>query len=331
MVSVEDPARRATGQGAPPVAADQRPPSGPLRTAWTVFTGALAAAGTIGSLIADDNGRILLGLVAIAGLVAFGRQLLTTRARQAAAQESTIGELRAQNASQEQQNAALRAEIAVLRDRDAANGQALRQARTAIERIVDRQFPLFTEEVEITIVIGEDGGDVVIERHRTVPKPHVPYRVLRPITATTGRSRPSFDELELTCEVEGNDADASVQVVSETAEGPLVLVLFQPGLRKTEEWTLRYKAPLLWEPLRRDGIDRLCWAPSTRDGREQTIPITALAVNFVFPPGARSFAVRECHDLGDSVREPDEHRVTWRDPALGVHWYEWELWWSRAD
>src|SRR3954449_11035356 len=130
MVSVEDPARRASGQARAPDAADQRPASSPLRTTWTVLAGALGAVGTIGSLIADDKGRVLLGFAAIAGLVAFGRQLVTARARRAAARESTIAALRAERTNQEQQNAALRAEIVALTDRDAANGHALRQART---------------------------------------------------------------------------------------------------------------------------------------------------------------------------------------------------------
>jgi hypothetical protein len=201
-----------------------------------------------------------------------------------------------------------------------------------VERIVDRQFPLFEEEVEITVTVGaRSGEDTIVERHRTTPKPYLVYRLVRPITAQHGRVRPGFDELGLTCEIDGADVGTAILPVSENSGGVLVLLLFQPGLSRPMDWSLRYRAPRLWDPLRTDGFDRLAWSPSTRDGREPTIAITDLTVHFVFPPDLRNTGVRETGDLGTvPVRTgaAGERRITWRDPAPSAHTYEWELWTS---
>jgi hypothetical protein len=281
------------------------PPADPFRATWTAATAALAAATGVAQLVVDGTGRILLILVAVAALSVLGVRLATRR-------YGRIGRLEA--------------------ELETAN-RAIHRYRSAVERIVDRQYPLFEEEVELTITVGDRAGeDMIVERHRTTPAPYVVYRTLRPITAANDRIRPCFDDLELTCEVEGDDTTVTVLPVSETADGVLALVLFQPGLKRITEWSIRYKAPRLWDPLREDGTDRLAWSPSNRDGREPTIAVTDLTVNFVFPPGARSFRVRECEDLGvGPVRDgaTGERRITWRDPAPAVQRYEWELWCSR--
>lgn len=53
-----------------------------------------------------------------------------------------------------------------------------------VQRLVDRQFPLFDERVEITVAVGRQASeDMVVERHFTDPNPYVVYRLVRPITA----------------------------------------------------------------------------------------------------------------------------------------------------
>jgi hypothetical protein len=303
MVSVEDPAPGAVGKLGRRRAADP-PPVDPFRASWTVATAALAAATGVAQLLVNGTGRILLILVALAALAVLGARLGTGRYGRIARLETEL----------------------------AAASLAIHRYRSAVERIVDRQYPLFEEEVELTIVVGDRSGeDTIVERHRTTPKPYLVYRTLRPITAANGRVRPCFEDLELTCEVDGDDTTVTVLPVSETADGVLVLILFQPGLKRTTEWSIRYKAPRLWDPLREDGSDRLAWSPSNRDGRERTIAVTDLTVHFVFPSGARTVQVRECEELGTGpVRgsATGDRRITWRDPAPAAQRYEWELWCS---
>ena len=76
----------------------------------------------------------------------------------------------------------------------------------AMRQQIERQFPLFDESVEITVTVGASAGeDLVVERHRTRPKPYLPYRVARPITPP-GMTPARYDDLALTCEVVGQDA-----------------------------------------------------------------------------------------------------------------------------
>ena len=60
----------------------------------------------------------------------------------------------------------------------------------AMRQLIERQFPLFDESVEITVTVGASAGeDLVVERHRTKPKPYLPYRVSRPITCRARHRR----------------------------------------------------------------------------------------------------------------------------------------------
>lgn len=303
----------------PPVAADRRrsadrsAPVEPLRATWTVATAALTAATGVAQLLVDGSGKLLLAAVAAVSMAVLVVRLIRSR------YVPRIAVL-------EEQLAAATAQLAV-------QEQVIHRYRSAVERIVDRQFPLFEERVEITVTVGaRSDEDTIVERHWTTPKPYLVYRLIRPITAVNGPVVPTFEELGLTCEIEGDDVGTAILPVSETASGVLVLILFQPGLKREMEWSIRYRTPRLWDPLRADGFDRLGWTPSTRDGRETTIAITDLTVHFVFPPTARNAGARERHDIGGQLswsRTADERRMTWRDAAPSAPHYEWELWFSR--
>jgi hypothetical protein len=303
MVSVEDPTPGVTRTGRRSNA-DQSSSGAPFRTAWTVIAAALAAAGVVSQLVTDGTGQILLGIVGLAAIVALGLQAARVRDRK---------------------HARLALDLA-------AATRANRLYRSAIRRIIARQFDLFEETVEILVTIGgRDGQDTIVERHRTTPKTALPYRLIRPITASTSPVRPGFAEIGLTIEIDGEDIDAQVLPLAEDAEGVQIMILFTPGLIRPTEWSLSYRAPRLWDVLRQDGFDRLGWAPSDRDGRESAIAVTDLTVHFVFPPDTHNVGVREQDGRGGlspRTTSTGERRVTWRDENPTVQPYKWELWWS---
>jgi hypothetical protein len=304
MVSVEDPAPGGVTKARVRGSADPSSPSGPFRAAWAVIAAALAAAGVVSQLVTDGTGRILLGIVGIAAIVALGVQ--SGRVRDGKMTKLAL-------------------------DLD-ATARANRLYRSAIRRIIARQFDLFEETVEILVTIGaRDGGDTIVERHRTTPKPSLPYRLIRPITSSTSRVRPGFAELALTIEMDGEDMDATVLPLAEDAQGVQIMILFTPGLSRPTEWAISYRAPRLWDVLRQDGFDRLRWAPNDRDGHETTVAVTDLTVHFLFPPTAHNIGVREQDGRGGlspRTSTPGERRVTWRDESPTVQPYQWELWWS---
>ncbi|MCA1705709.1 MAG: helix-turn-helix transcriptional regulator, partial [Actinobacteria bacterium] len=176
----------------------------------------------------------------------------------------------------------------------------LRGYAAAVRGLVDRQFPLFKEQVKITVMVGEqDGQDVVIERRWTTPRPYLVYRVLSPIT---GWPEVSFelDDLALACHVDGQDTQVEVHQIRDVDGLPLVMVLFQPGLQLDTEWVLQYRSPQLWNPLRESGWDTLTWATATLDQRHPPTT-TDLTLNVVFPASWTGARITERSNLG-SIR-----------------------------
>lgn len=214
-------------------------------------------------------------------------------------------------------------EVRALAERLAVRDRQVRTYEAAVRRIVERQFPLFDERVEITVTIGANGQeDVVTERHRTVPKPYLVYRVVRPI-AGHPTVPGTVESLAMTCEVQGADVGVAVQLVPDEHDRPRALVLFQPGLREPADWVLRYRTPGLWDPLRADGVDRLSWATGTLD-EPHADRIDELTVHFVFPPGAAATEVTERRGAGRVERAADGHLVyVDRTRTGGV--YDWQL------
>lgn len=251
----------------PPVAADRRrsadpsAPVEPFRATWTVATAALTAATGVAQLLVDGSGKLLLAVVAAVSMAVLIVRLIRSR---------YVPRI----AALEEQLAAATAQLAV-------QEQVIHRYRSAVERIVDRQFPLFEERVEITVTVGaRSGEDTIVERHWTTPKPYLVYRLIRPITAVNGPVVPTFDELGLTCEIEGDDVGTAILPVSETASGVLVLILFQPGLKREMEWSIRYRTPRLWDPLREDASTGSAGRPAPATAarppsRSRTSPCTS--------------------------------------------------------
>lgn len=207
----------------------------------------------------------------------------------------------------------------------------LRRYAEAVRGLVDRQFPLFEERVEITAVVGEDDEhDVVIERRWTKPRPYLVYRILGPIVAWPDGPF-EVDELVPTCTVDGQDTQVDVHPVRDVDGRPLVMILFQPGLQAETEWVLRYHSPKLWSPLRTSGQDTLTWATATLDQRHPP-KINELTLKVVFPSSWTRERLTEHSNLGviHSDRLPTgQIQVTWRHEAPSAAEYRWVLQGSR--
>jgi len=200
----------------------------------------------------------------------------------------------------------------------------LQSYEAAMKRIIDRQFPLYDEKLEITIKIGSNPlEDVVTEKHWTDPNPYLVYRVVRPITPFATPTDDPVESLAITCEVDRADVGVAVQAIADVDNRPRALVLFQPGLDGPAEWILRYRTPGLWTPLRKEGVDRLTWAAGTLD-RRYNDGINELRIQFEFPPCAEGIDVVERRGAGILERQGDT-RITYVDNSRTGGLYDWRL------
>jgi DNA-binding CsgD family transcriptional regulator len=206
----------------------------------------------------------------------------------------------------------------------ATRERQLQSYEAAMKRMIDRQFPLYDEKLEITVKIGSNPlEDVVTEKHWTDPKPYLVYRVVRPITAFGIPSNDAIQSLAITCQVDRADVGVAVQAVADLDNRPRALVLFQPGLQGAATWTLRYRTPGLWDPLRRDGVDRLVWAAGTLDKRHND-GIGELRVHFEFPADAENADVCERRGAGQ-IQRPSPTVVDYVDASRTGGLHDWEL------
>ncbi|MGQ0715836.1 MAG: helix-turn-helix domain-containing protein [Pseudonocardiales bacterium] len=205
----------------------------------------------------------------------------------------------------------------------------LRCYANALHGLIDRQFPLFEERVEITLVVGErDEQDIVVERRWTRPKPYLIYRILGPIVPDGSLEA---DELALTCNVDGQDTQVDVHLVRDVDGRPLVMILFQPGLQEETEWVLRYHSPKLWSPLRTSGQDTLTWATATLDQRHPP-KINELTLKVIFPSSWTHERLTERCNLGvihTDRLSTGQTQLTWRHEAPSAGAYHWVLQGSR--
>ncbi|CAA9214753.1 MAG: hypothetical protein AVDCRST_MAG41-147 [uncultured Corynebacteriales bacterium] len=219
-------------------------------------------------------------------------------------------------------------EVERLREKLAERERQVESYEAAVERIIDRQFPLFEERVELTLSVGgRPNDDMVIERHWTKPKPYLVYRVIRPVAAAGLLYDEILDEMAISCEVASADVGIAVEVFSDQRGRPVALILFQPGLEEMTEWVLRYRTPHLWDPLREHGRDTLRWAPG-RLRKRSSAGIRDLTVHFDFPETTVASVVEE-HNLGrvepGQSETPGMSRITYRDASRAGAQYEFTL------
>jgi DNA-binding CsgD family transcriptional regulator len=204
----------------------------------------------------------------------------------------------------------------------------LRRYADAVHGLVDRQFPLFDERVEITLMVGEqDGQDIVVERRWTRPRPYLVYRILGPIVTWPDGPPFELDDLALACNVDSQDIHVDIHPVRDVDGRPLVMILFQPGLHVDTEWVLRYRSPKLWSPLRNSGQDSLTWATATLDQRHPATT-SELTLKVVFPASWTGQRLTEQSNLGMTHTErlpTGQTQVTWHHDTPHAGAYHWDL------
>jgi hypothetical protein len=208
----------------------------------------------------------------------------------------------------------------------------LRHYAAAVKGLVNRHFPLFDERVEITVVIGEQDEDIIIERRWTTPKPYLVYRILGPIMAWPDGPPFELQDLGLVRYVEDRDTQVDVHPVQGVDGRPLLMILFQPGLHDDTEWVLRYRSPGLWDPLRDSGQDSLEWATGTFDPRPPT-NIRDLTLKVVFPASWTGERLTERNNLGVTHTEclpTGQTQVTWHHDTPHAGAYHWVLQGARS-
>lgn len=289
--------RDTTAEGLP-----RRPVTAIFGQVWIWVTALLAITSAATQLlVSGHNSRlVLLAITELAALLLcfnFGRYLYNPR----------IGQLQA-----------------VIRRQD----RQIKQYRTAVDRLIDRQVVQFKERVEITVTLGADPTDDRIdERHIMTALPFVFYRIITPITAVDG-PRTSFDELGFTCETPTDDVSILSLPLKDTRRGISVLVLFQPGVRGEIDWTAHYQAPHVWDPLRLEGVDSLTWSARNLDGRDLPVPVTHLALKVVFPVGASGIGLRERDERGtvhEELLSSGARCISWEDAEPWGARYQWDV------
>jgi DNA-binding CsgD family transcriptional regulator len=208
--------------------------------------------------------------------------------------------------------------------------ERIRSYEAALRRITDRQTRLFSERVEITMTVGDTADeDTVVERRWTTPKHYLICRVTRPILPSPRDHPLTFEQLDVRCEVVGQDVGVAVGAVLDDRRRHQLLMTFQPGLEQETEWVLRYRAPGMWDPLRELAEDTVRWWPGASEEQDTTTTsVTALTVRFILPRTATAMGVTEQGGLGLTEREQltDGRRVlVWRDLQPGGARYEWSL------
>ncbi|MGH3842383.1 MAG: helix-turn-helix domain-containing protein [Pseudonocardiaceae bacterium] len=204
----------------------------------------------------------------------------------------------------------------------------LRRYADAVRGLVDRQYPLFEERVEITLTIGDqDGQDLVVERRWTTPRPYLVYRIVGPIVSWPNVPPSELDDLAVACTVQGQDIQVEIHPVRDVNDRPLLLILFQPGLHGDTEWVLRYRSPALWSPLRASGQDSLTWSTATFDQRH---PATTrdLTLKVAFPIFWTAERLTEQSNVGTIHTErlsTGQTQLTWHHDAPHVGAYHWLL------
>jgi DNA-binding CsgD family transcriptional regulator len=204
----------------------------------------------------------------------------------------------------------------------------LRRYADAVHGLVDRQYPLFEERVEITVMVGEqDGQDLIVERRWTTPRPYLVYRILGPIVTEPDGSPFEPDDLCLACHVVGQDTHVDTHPVRDVDGRLLVMILFQPGLHADTEWVLQYCSPRLWSPLRSSGQDSLTWATATLDQRHPATT-SELTLKVVFPASWVGEQLTEQSNLGMINTErlhTGQTQLTWHHDTPQAGAYQWVL------
>jgi hypothetical protein len=194
----------------------------------------------------------------------------------------------------------------------------------AIERISDRDQPLFSETLEVTVWVGAgDDSDRIVERRVTTPRPLVTNRSMRPIVPTDQEQIVRLDEVGFTAR--RSDGKITSLPLREQINRLRVWLIFDPALSAETAWQVEYHPKGLWRPLRERGWDQLGW-----DDRINGTPsaFTSFRTVFKFPRSDQPPSVKERHGFGvhtEPTADPYGWEVVWTDDHPAGRHYVWDL------
>lgn len=198
----------------------------------------------------------------------------------------------------------------------------------AIQRISDREKPLFSETLEVLIVIGsDDESDRIVEKRVTTPEPLVTHRTMRPIVPTDTDRLARLDDISFrTVRPVGGTITA---LPLEEARLLRVWLIFDPAMTTATEWQVDYRPVGLWRPLRERGWDQVIWEDRLPTVSGSPSAFTRFQVTFSFPDSDQPPSVKERAGYG-VVGEPERDErgrweVVWRDERPAGRRYVWDL------
>jgi len=216
---------------------------------------------------------------------------------------------------------------------DATNLLTLQQAGhqhylDAIQRISDREKPLFTETLDVLVAIGsDDDSDRFVEKRITTPEPLVTHRTMRPIVPTDTDRLARLDEISFkTLRPVGGTITA---LPLEQSRLLRVWLIFDPAMTTPTEWQVEYRPVGLWRPLRERGWDQLVWEDRTPTASGTPSAFTRFQITFSFPDSDQPPSVKERQGYG-RISEPERDargrwEIVWRDEKPAGRRYVWDL------
>lgn len=214
-----------------------------------------------------------------------------------------------------------------LKANESETAELLNKYRQAIIRVSDRQRPLYSEHLDLTVTIGEnDDQDRVQERVTCMPSPQLVHKTIRPIVPTDRHQIARLEDLDFKCYAE--EVAITVLPLIEAENLIRLWLVFEGSITEEVTWTAEYTPRGLWASLRRDGFDHLAW-----DDRLRTVDggssMTDFTLKLVFPPSDRPPQVRERNGLGSTASaaklDTGQWIIEWRDPKPGGRRYEWDI------
>jgi hypothetical protein len=222
----------------------------------------------------------------------------------------------------------LRAQLAKEAEKLTLAQSGHRRYLDAIERISDREKPLFAETLEVIVWIGvDDETDRIMEKRVTTPDPLVTHRAMRPIVPTDQEQIVRLDDIAFRVSRSGGRITALP--LHEQIRKLRVWLIFDPALSARTEWEVEYRPHSLWRPLRERGWDQLVWDDRLPTAHGSPSAFTRFTVRFKFPDSDQPPSVKERQGYGE-LTEParDESgmwEVVWRDKAPAGRHYVWDL------
>ena len=222
----------------------------------------------------------------------------------------------------------LKADLADTTDLLATHQAGHRLYLDAIQRISEREKPLFSETLEVLVVIGsDDESDRFVETRVTTPEPLVTHRTMRPVVPTHTDRLARLDEISFkTLRPVGGTITA---LPLEQSRLLRVWLIFDPAMATPTEWQAEYRPVGLWRPLRERGWDELVWEDRLPTASGTPSAFTRFQITFSFPGSDQPPSVKERQGYG-TISEPERDtrgrwEIVWRDERPAGRRYVWDL------